>query len=66
LGHPVAILAGALGANVMSRLISSPRGIKTMNNWNTLAKAYNRAPTASKLNALSAMSRDLQNQATGQ
>src|SRR6516164_4445472 len=66
LGHPVAILAGALGANVMSRLISSPRGIKTMNNWNTLAKAYNRAPTASKLNALSAMSRDLQNQAMGQ
>jgi hypothetical protein len=66
IGHPIALVASGVGAYGLSRLISSPRGIKTMNNWNTLAKAYNRAPTASKLNALSAMSRDLQNQATGQ
>jgi hypothetical protein len=65
-GHPIALVAGGIGAYGLSKLISSPRGVQTMNRWNTLAKAYNRAPTAGKLNALSAMSRDIQRQSQEQ
>jgi hypothetical protein len=59
----LATLAGGVGLYGVSKLLASPRGTQQMVRWNRLAQAYQRAPTAGKLNALSNVSRIVQGMA---
>jgi hypothetical protein len=61
IGSAMATLAGGLGLYGVSKLLATPRGAAELVKWNRTAKAYQRAPTAAKLNALSTSTRLLQN-----
>ena len=59
LSHPLGLAVAGLGARKLSTLMASPRGARDISRWSRVAQSYRKAPSASKLAALSTLSRSL-------
>lgn len=56
---PIALAIGGLGGRKMATILARPQGARDLSRWSRLAQSYKSAPTASKLTALSNLTRSL-------